>query len=136
MSTNSWIILFVVLGVLVAIVAVSIDLYVRRKYSWAKISKAEEEAKNIKDNATRDAESMKKESILEAKEEVHKLRSDFEKESRERRTEIQRLERRNIQREETLDKKSDAFVKKEEFLTTRESVLERKRIKFRRIISK
>ena len=48
---------------------------------------------------------LKKEAILEAKEEVHKLRNDFDKESRERRNEVQRLERRVIQREEAIDKK-------------------------------
>lgn len=119
---NNWMIIVVVMVILV----VAIEIYIRKKYSWAKISKAEEEANNIRDKASRDAESMKKESILEAKDEVHKLRIDFEKESRERRTEIQRLERRNIQREEALDKKSDLIQKKEESFNARESAMEEK----------
>lgn len=122
MERNYWMIIVVVLVILVVV----IGLYIIKKYSLEKISKAEEEAKNIKDEANREAESMKKESILEAKEEVHKLRVDFEKESRERRSEIQRLERRNIQREEALDKKSDLIQKKEESLNARESALEEK----------
>ncbi|AJA48094.1 ribonuclease Y [Clostridium pasteurianum DSM 525 = ATCC 6013] len=122
MERNYWMIIVVVLVILV----VAIGLYIIKKYSLAKITKAEEEAKNIKDEASREAESMKKESILEAKEEVHKLRVDFEKESRERRSEIQRLERRNIQREEALDKKSDLIQKREESLNARESALEEK----------
>ncbi|MFT8314700.1 MAG: ribonuclease Y [Clostridium sp.] len=119
---NYWMIIVVVLVILVVI----IELYIRKKYSWAKISKAEEDAKNIRDEASREAESMKKESILEAKDEVHKLRVDFEKESRERRSEIQRLERRNIQREEALDKKSELIEKKEDNLNARESAMEEK----------
>ncbi len=111
-----------------AIIIVAIELYFRKNHAWAKIAKADEEAKGILEKATREAESMKKESILEAKEEVHKLRTDFEKESRERRTEIQRLERRNLQREEALDKKSELIEKREESLNARESALEAKEV--------
>ena len=67
----------------------------------------------------KEAEATKKESILEAKEEVHKLRNDLDRDSRERRNEIQRLERRILQREESLDKKSDLLEKKEETINKR-----------------
>ena len=79
----------------------------------------EKEAEAIVENGKRDAEANKKEAILEAKEEVHRLRTDLDKESRERRSEIQKLERRNIQREETLDKKSDQLQKKEDAINDR-----------------
>ena len=69
--------------------------------------------------AKREAEATKKEAILEAKEEVHKLRNDLDRDSRERRNEIQRLERRILQREESLDKKSDLLEKKEETINKR-----------------
>ena len=84
-----------------------------------KIEALEKESKEVLEKAKKDAEAMKKESILEAKEELHKLRSDFDKESRERRNEIQRLERRVIQREEALDKKSELIEKKDETLNRR-----------------
>jgi len=51
---------------------------------------------------------------LEAKEEVHKLRNELERESRERRNELQRIERRLIQKEEVLDKKSESLEHKDE----------------------
>ncbi|MDP4144349.1 MAG: ribonuclease Y [Bacillota bacterium] len=111
---------------IIAVIAVAADLYMRKKFSWAKISLAEEEAKKIREEAIKDSESKKKEAIFEAKEEVHRLRTDFEKELRERRSEIQRLERRNIQREEALDKKSDMLEKKEESLNKREKEIETK----------
>ncbi|SMC21731.1 ribonucrease Y [Clostridium acidisoli DSM 12555] len=125
MVNNYWI-LSVIVVVVLAILIVAIELYVRKKYSWAKISKAEEVAKDIKDDAIREAESMKKEAILEAKEEVHRLRNDFEKETRERRSEVQRLERRNIQREEALEKKSEFFEKREDSFNVRDSALKEK----------
>ncbi|GAA0078074.1 ribonuclease Y [Clostridium sp. CTA-5] len=84
-----------------------------------KVESLEKEAEDVLDKAKRDAEALQKETILEAKEEVHKLRNDFEKESRERRNEIQRLERRVIQKEESLDKKSDVLEKREETINER-----------------
>lgn len=66
--------------------------------------------------AEKDAETNKKEILLEAKEEVHKMRNDLEKESRERRYEFQKVERRLVHKEENLDKKSETLEKKEDRL--------------------
>jgi ribonuclease Y len=90
-----------------------------QKASKNKIEALEKESEEILDKAKKDAQAMKKESILEAKEELHRLRSDYEKESRERRNEIQRLERRVIQREEALDRKSEAIEKKDDAINQR-----------------
>ena len=51
----------------------------------------------------------RKRLLLEAKEEIHKLRSDVERENKERRSELQRMERRILQKEESLDKKLDKY---------------------------
>jgi len=104
----------------VVLVGIFVAIYIRKNISQANISKAEKEAKRILDESSKEAESKKKEAILEAKEEVHRLRTDLEKESRERRNEVQRLERRNIQREESLDKKSDVLERKEENLNKKQ----------------
>jgi len=117
---------FIFIGVIVLVILIGIFVvvYTRKNISQANISKSEEESKRIIEDAKKDAESKKKESILEAKEEVHRLRTDFEKESRERRNEIQRLERRTIQREESLDKKSTVIEKKEENLNKKQQEIE------------
>ncbi|MBU3092241.1 ribonuclease Y [Clostridium sp. CF011] len=113
--------LIVVCAILVVVLAcIFVIIYIRKNISQANIFKAEKEAKKIIDESVKDAESKKKEAILEAKEEVHRLRTDLEKESRERRNEVQRLERRNIQREESLDKKSDVLERKEENLNKKQ----------------
>ena len=57
------------------------------------------------------------ESILEAKDEIHRQRTEADRELKERRNETQQLERRLIQREEALDKKSDTLDRKNEELT-------------------
>ncbi|MBU3142064.1 ribonuclease Y [Clostridium sp. CF012] len=117
--------ILIVCAILVVVfVGIFVVIYSRKNRSQANISKAEKEAKRILDESEKNAESKKKEAILEAKEEVHRLRTDLEKESRERRNEVQRLERRNIQREESLDKKSDVLERKEENLTKKQQEIE------------
>ena len=88
----------------------------RRKVAEAEIGSATQEAERIINNAIAQAESKKKEAILEAKDAIHKERTATEQELRERRSEVQKQERRILQREELLDKKSDNLEKKEEIL--------------------
>jgi ribonuclease Y len=91
--------------------------YILRKMTAEKIiGSAEQKAELIVFEANKDADTRKKEILLEAKEEVHKLRYEQERENRDRRNELQRLERRLLQKEETLDRKSDNLEKKEDYL--------------------
>ncbi len=88
----------------------------RKKIAEAAIGSAEQEANKIVSDAIATAEAKKKEAILEAKDEIHKQRTETERELRERRNEVQRMERRINQKEETLDKKTENLEKKEETL--------------------
>ncbi len=78
---------------------------------------AAHEAARIVNEALSEAEATKKAQLMEAKEEIHKLRSDADKDIRERRNEIQRQEKRLTQREEYLDKRSDNLEAKNEKLS-------------------
>lgn len=91
----------------------------RKRVAEATIGSAQKEATRIVNEAVSKAESIKKEKILEAKDEIHKQRSETEKDLRERRSEIQRQERRLNQKEETLDKKTDNLEKKDEQLNVK-----------------
>ena len=117
------IIYIVATGIIVAIALIVGFTFTKNK-SKEIVKTAQDEAKRITQDADKNAETKKKEAILEAKEEMHKLRNDFEKESRDRRNEIQRLERRNIQREESIDKKSDMLEKREENLNKKQLQVE------------
>lgn len=103
----------IILLLAAAAVGVGIGYLIRKSIAEAKISSAEEAAKQILDQAGKEAEALKKEKILEAKDEVHKVRTEAEKENRERRNEVQRLEKRVLQKEETLDRKLENFERKE-----------------------
>ena len=100
--------------------------YIYRKNSTEKkIGRTEELAKNLLDEATRKAEDKKKEAVLAAKEEIIALKGELDKEVRDRRSEVTRLERRVNQREEQLDKKYDAVEAREEALNEKFKEAER-----------
>lgn len=88
----------------------------RQKQAESIMGSAEKEAEKILADADKEAESKKKIALVEAKDEIHKLRSDAEKEIKDRRYEISRQERRIQQKEESLDKKNDNLERKEETL--------------------
>lgn len=96
-----------------------VGFFVRKSIAEAKINGATNHANQIIEDAKRDSESIKKEALLEAKDEIFKIRTDAENEIRDRRSEIQKQENRLMQKEENLDRKDDGLSK-------RESVLERK----------
>ncbi len=103
----------VVCCVLIAIIAFVLGITFRKKVAEKTISSAEDEAKRIVNDSIKTAESKKRELLIEAKEEIHKSRNEFDREMKERRAELQKQERRVVQREESLDKKHEAIEQKE-----------------------
>ena len=103
-----------------------VGYFVRKNISEAKIGQAEKMADDIIDKAKKDAETLQKEKLLEAKEEIHKWRNEAEKENKERRTELQKFERRLIQKEEVLDKKLQTLENKENVLSDKLKKVEKK----------
>lgn len=119
-----------IIGGVVAVLAAAggfiAGLIHRRKSAEAAIGSAEEEARRILSDAMKNAESRKKEVLLEAKDEIHQLRQETEKDLRERRAEVQRQEHRIQQKEETLDRKTDNLEAKEEKLALKSKEIEEK----------
>lgn len=108
-------------GLLVGFISGSLH---RKKVAEAQIGSAEAEAKRILNDAMKTAETKKKEVVLEAMEEAQKLRSEADRDVRERRVEVQRQERRLQQKEETIDKKLDNLEAKEEKMAARQKELD------------
>ena len=112
--------ILIVLGyLLVAAVFFAVGIIYRKKVGEREIGSAETEATRIINEAIRSGESRKKEMLLEAKDEIHKSRTEHDKEVKERRAELSKQERRLEQKEATLDKKTEAFERKEEELNRR-----------------
>lgn len=108
------ILLIVLAAAAAAVVAFMVGVNHRKKIAEAEIGSAEQEAKRILSEALKTAEARKKELVLEGKEEVHRLRSESEREINDRRREIQRQEKRMLQKEESYEKKLTNLENKEE----------------------
>ena len=117
-------------AVIVGLVALVIGLFVgyllRKSIGEKEIGSAEQKAQNILLDAENSAENVKKEKILEAKEEAHKLRSDVEKEIRDRRNEINKTEKRIQGKEENIDRKLSGIERREQELTKKEHSMNEK----------
>lgn len=117
MSTPVAIIIIVVCAVIFCIAGFVLGSVMRQKANEKEIGSATQEATKIINDALQQAEHTKKASLIEAKDEIHKLRSDADKEIRERRSEVQKQENRLNQREEYLDKRADSIEAKNESLS-------------------
>ncbi len=80
------------------------------------------------DDVREESKAIKKEAIIEAKEQEIKLRNEFERESKEKRAELQRMENRLNQKEETLEKKEENLAKRNEETTRQQNALKAKEI--------
>ncbi|MFC7441524.1 ribonuclease Y [Laceyella putida] len=113
------ILLFASLGV-----GLGAGYWMRKTAAEARIGSAEKEAAEIIEKADKEAEALKKEKIFEARDEAHRLRSEAEKEIREQRNELQRIERRLNQKEETLERKQHAIEQRDDELNRKEKEIE------------
>ncbi|MCL2077303.1 MAG: ribonuclease Y [Oscillospiraceae bacterium] len=109
----------------------------RKKFAEAHVESAEKEALRIINEANEKAETKKKTALVEAKDEIYKLRGEAEKdiarqkqeserELKERRSELNRTERRLQQKEESIEKKNDKIEKLEESLVHKNKLLDEK----------
>ncbi|ANU28010.1 ribonuclease Y [Planococcus versutus] len=117
------VIIFTLLGIIVGVV---VGYFVMKKSNESKMAGARNSAEQIIEDAKREAEAQKKEALLEAKDENHKLRTETESDIRERRLEFQKQENRLSQREENLDRKDDALNKREAGLERKDETLSEK----------
>ncbi|MUK89840.1 ribonuclease Y [Ornithinibacillus sp. L9] len=129
-------IISILLALISLIVGIVVGYLIRKSIAEAKISSAETLAKQIVDEAHRNADAAKKEALLEAKDENHKLRQQTEQELRERRAEAQKQENRLMQKEENLDRKSETLDKRELLLEKKEQSLTEKQQQIEEMESK
>ena len=126
MSNVVIIIIAVILIPVVAVITWFAAVSYRQKVVEAKIGSADEKARKIIDDALKVAETKKREALLEVKEESLKTKNELDKETKERRAELQRYEKRVLSKEESIDKKADAIEKREAGLITKEEDLKKK----------
>ena len=104
-----------------------------KKVADTKIGNADEKAREIIDEAVKAAETKKREAMLEAKEESIRVKNDLDKEVKERRAEIQRSERRIVQKEENLDKKLESIERREAGFAAKEEEINKQKAQIARL---
>ena len=104
-------------------VGVAVGILLRRKLAEARIANAERAAEQILQEAGKEADTIRKEAVIQAKDTVLEAKSDWEKESREMRREILAQEKRLLQKEEYLERKSSQVDAKDEELGRRDKNL-------------
>ena len=119
----------VVLIVVAAVISHFLTVSNLKNNAESKIGNAEAKAREIIDDAVKTAEAKKKESLLEIKEESIRNKNELEKETKERRSELQRYEKRVLSKEEALDKKSEAIERREAGFTAKEEELKQREAK-------
>ena len=122
-------IVLIVVAVAAAVLSHFLTVSNLKNNAESKIGNAEAKAREIIDDAVKTAETKKKESLLEIKEESIRNKNELEKETKERRSELQRYEKRVLSKEETLDKKSEAIERREAGFTAKEEELKQREAK-------
>ena len=111
--------------VVTAVICFPLGIGYRKKVSEKEISSAEDEARRIINEAIKSSENKKREALVEAKEEILRTRSEFEKEVKVQKADLQKQERRLQQKEENIDRKTENIEKKEEALSAKHAAADR-----------
>lgn len=122
----------IVIAVVITLIVTAVLTYFittayHKNVANAKIGNAEDRAREIIDEAVKAAETKKREAMLEAKEESIRVKNDLDKEVKERRAEIQRSERRVVQKEENLDKKLESIERREAGFAAKEEEINKQK---------
>ena len=112
-----------------AVISRAVTISKLKKDAESQIGNAESRARQIIDDALKNAEATKKEALLEVKEESIKTKNELEKETKERRAELQRYEKRVLSKEEALDKRADAISQREASFTHKEEQIKQREAK-------
>ena len=118
----------ILIGLILGLAAgVGVGYAVRKSMAQKEVDSAEARAKTVLADAQREAESVKREALVEAKDEVHRMRAEAEADVKRRGSEIEKKEDRIAQREATLDSRANSLDRKEQAIETKEEELSRAR---------
>jgi len=104
---------FVIIALAGVLAGAVIGIIVRKKMVESKLDSAEEYSRKVILEASKQAETIRREAQLQAKDKLYQVKIEFEEETRSRRKELQSQEKRLFQKEETLDKKTEQLEQRE-----------------------
>ena len=110
----------VLFAVIALALGVALGYAISRLLMKGRTARAAEEAERLVKDAEKQAETLKKEALLEAKDQNFKLKQEVEVETKERRKEIQLLEARMSEREASIDRRAESLDKREHQLSSQQ----------------
>ncbi|MCI8347171.1 MAG: ribonuclease Y [Bacilli bacterium] len=111
------------LSILLIIIGLIVGFGIEFIFNYLKGNMASKKAEGLINQAKKEAEKLKRDSILEQKEEIHRLKIEADKEIKERKVELKEQESRILQRENSMDKRDELYQKREATLDQREEKL-------------
>ncbi len=117
-------ILIFVIGAVVAVAAAGLGWFISRKIGEKRLANAEDMARRIISEAEKEAEIKKKEAILEAKDEWYKAKTNFDRETQVRKTELERVEKKISDKERSLEQQASELRSREGRLADKERTAE------------
>jgi ribonuclease Y len=125
---NEYFYWMIAMGLILLAAGLLIGFFLHQKLAAARIRLAEQNTREVVEEAKKKAEALKKEAEIQAKDFLFQAKTEFEAEVKERRQEIGNLEKRFLQKEENLEKRIDLFEQKEANLSKREkSILQQEK---------
>ncbi len=121
-----FIVIIAAVAIVVGIIAFILGGNSRKNKAEAAIGSAEQEATRILNDAIKSAEAKKKEYVMEGKDEIHRLRSESDREINERRREVQQQEKRILQKEESIEKRLSNLDNKEDQIEKKNKDVEKR----------
>lgn len=117
----------IVIAALVAIiVGFIIGYFLMQTIQKNKQQAAEQQARSVLEDAQREADSLRKEALIEAKDEALKMKAELEAESKERMKEVRSQENRLNQREQNIDKRVQTLDQREHQISSLQGQLDRR----------
>ena len=110
----------VVIAIVAAVIGIALGYAFNRFLMKDRTARSAEEAERLVGDATKQAETMKREALVEAKDQIFQMKQEAETDVKERRKEIQALEQRLAQREESVDRRAESVDKREHQLSSQQ----------------
>jgi ribonuclease Y len=118
----------IVIGLIIGLAAgIFAGFLIRRSLAEKEVGSAEARAKQILNDAQRDSEAAKREALVEAKDEIFRMRKEAEEDLKKRSVEIERKEDRIADREATMDARASSLDRKEQSIEDKEGHVQRVR---------
>jgi ribonuclease Y len=113
-------------GIFVLFLGFLLGWLISRKVTQSQLKHTQKLAENIIAEAQREAETRKKTSVLEVKDEWYKAKQQFEKDTADTRNELKKVERRVEEKEHNINRKVDFLEKREMEILDKKKTLEKK----------